>query len=124
MSAAVGGFEYTFFQAFGTNADIGLLAEYQYDGRDDAAPTTVADNDVFAGVRLALNDFQDTTTLLGTVVDVENQSTALFFEAERRLGDNWKLELESRWFLNAERSDPLAAIEDDDLIQLRVSYFF
>ncbi len=124
FAAAVGGFEYTFFQAFGTDADIGLLAEYQYDGRDDDAPVTVADNDVFAGARLALNDFQDTTALLGTVVDVENQSTALFIEAERRFGDNWKLELESRWFLNAERSDPLAAFEDDDLIQLRVSYFF
>jgi hypothetical protein len=124
FAAAVGGFEYTFFQAFGTDADLGLLAEYQYDGRDSAAPTTVADNDVFAGARLALNDFQDATALLGTLVDAENRSTALFIEAERRLGDNWKLELESRWFLNAERTDPLAAIEDDDFIQLRVSYFF
>ena len=124
FAAAVGGFEYTFFQAFGTNADLGLLAEYQYDGRDDAAPRVAADNDIFAGARLALNDFQDTTALLGAVVDVDNQSTALFIEAERRLGDNWKLEFESRWFLNAQNDDPLAAVEDDDLIQLRISYFY
>jgi len=124
FAAAVGGFEYTFFQAFDSDADLGLLVEYQYDGRDESAPSTAADNDVFAGARLALNDFQDTTALIGTVVDVENRSTALFIEAERRLGDSWKLELESRWFINAAKSDPLAAVEDDGLIQLRISYFF
>ena len=33
--AAVAGFEYTLYQLFGSNSDLGLLAEYQYDGRDE-----------------------------------------------------------------------------------------
>jgi hypothetical protein len=28
---------------------LGVLAEYQYDDRDHAAPLTTADNDIFAG---------------------------------------------------------------------------
>ena len=123
--AAVGGFEYTFFQVFESEADLGLLAEYLYDGRDeDKAPPTSADNDVFVGARLALNDVQDTSALLGAVVDVEDRSTALFVEAARRLGDSWKLELESRRFLGVSDSNPLNAFEDDDFVVLRLSYFF
>jgi len=100
FAAMVGGFEYTLFQVFESAADLGLLAEYLYDGRDeDEAPPTSFDNDVFLGSRLALNDVQDTTVLSGAVVDVEDGSTALFVEAERRLGASWKLEVESRLFL-------------------------
>ena len=125
FAAAVGGFEYTLFQVFETAADLGLLAEYLYDGRDqDEAPPTVFENDVFLGARLALNDVPDTTALVGAVVDVEDQSTALFVEAERRLGDSWKLELESRLFLGVSDSNPLNAIKDDDFVLLRLSYFF
>ncbi len=125
FAAAVGGFEYTFFQVFESAADLGLLAEYLYDGRDeDKAPPTSFNNDFFVGTRLALNDVQDTTALLGAVVDVEDRSTALFVEAERRLGDSWKLELESRLFLGVSDSNPLNAFEDDDFVVLRLSYFF
>ena len=49
---------------------------------------------------------------------------ALFVEAERRLGDSWKLELEGRLFLGVDDSNPLSAVEDDDLVTLRLSYFF
>ncbi len=125
FAAAVGGFEYTLFQVFETAADIGLLAEYLYDDRDqDEAPPTVFDNDVFLGARLALNDVPDTTALVGAIVDVEDQSTALFVEAARRLGDSWKLELESRLFLGVSDANPLNALEDDDFVLLRLSYFF
>ncbi|MEE8265604.1 MAG: hypothetical protein V3R62_04590, partial [Acidiferrobacterales bacterium] len=125
FAAAVGGFEYTFFQVFESAADLGLLAEYLYDGRnEDKAPPTSFNNDFVVGTRLALNDVQDTTALLGAVVDVEDRSTALFVEAERRLGDSWKLELESRLFLGVGDSNPLNAFEDDDFVVLRLSYFF
>ena len=96
-----------------------------YDGRDDGnAPVAPFDNDVFVGTRLALNDVQDTTALAGAVIDTENQSTSLFIEAERRIGDNWKIELESRWFLAVDRGDPLASFQDDDFVLLRLSRFF
>ena len=125
FAAAVGGFEYTLFQVFESTTDLGLLAEVLYDGRDQGeAPTTTADNDVFVGARLALNDIQDTSALLGVVVDVEDGSTALFVEAERRIGDSWKIEVEGRIFFGVGNSNPLSAIEDDDFAVLRLSYFF
>ena len=125
FAAAVGGFEYTFFQVFESAADLGLLAEYLYDGRDkDKAPTTPFNNDFFVGTRLALNDVQDTTALLGAIVDVEDRSTALFVEAERRLGDSWKLEFENRLFLGVSDSNPLTTFKDDAFVVLRLSSFF
>lgn len=123
--AAVGGLEHTFFGAFETNADIALLAEYQYDGRDAAnAPATSADDDIFLATRLTLNDEQDTALLAGVSVDRDTQATLLSIEAERRLGDNWKLEFEARLFLNVHATDPIAAIRDDDFITLRLTRYF
>ena len=125
FGAVVAGVEYTFFQAFESDADLGLLAEFLYDGRDeDDAPPTAFDTDVFVGTRLALNDVQDSTALLGTIVDAEDGSTSLFFEAERRLGDSWKLELEVRAFLGIDNDNPANSFENDDFALLRLSYFF
>ena len=67
-AAAVGGFEYTFYQVGESAADIGLLLEYQYDGRNELEPITLNDNDLFVGTRLALNDTQDTSVLRGRCV--------------------------------------------------------
>ncbi len=123
--AAVGGFEYTLFGAFGTNADVGLLGEYLYDGREAGpAPGTSADDDIFLGARLALNDEQDTAVLAGAIIDRSSQATLFFVEAERRLGDSWKIELEGRFFLNAPGGDPLAGLRDDDFITLRITKYF
>jgi hypothetical protein len=122
--AAVGGFEYTFFQIGGDNADLGLLTEYLYDGRDAAAPATSADDDVFMGVRLTLNDPQDSMLLAGAIVDRSSRATALSVEAERRLGDSWKLELEGRLFFGVPVDDALFGIRDDDNITLRLTRFF
>ena len=123
--AAVGGFEYTLFGVLETSADLGLLAEYLYDGREDGtAPGTSADDDIFLGARLALNDEQDSAVLAGAIVDRTSQATLFFVEAERRLGDSWKIELESRFFLNVPGGDPLAGIRDDNVVTLRLTKFF
>lgn len=54
------------------------------------------ENDLFAGARIALNDTQETSLLASVVVDLEDQSTVLSVEAERRFGDHWKLEADTR----------------------------
>ena len=126
FGAFVGGFEYTFFQVTESGADLGVLAEYLFDGRDEVdAPPTPFDNDLFVGTRLALNDIDDTALLAGAVVDLENQSTSFRVEAERRFGDNKKIEIESQWFVNADEDDALAtAFEDDSFILIRLTQFF
>jgi hypothetical protein len=128
--AAVGGFEYTIFDAFDSGMDIGLLSEYQYDGREhpnsltSPAPPTAANHDVFGGVRLTFNDVDDTNILLGAVVDVDNQTTGFSVEASRRLTDNLKLELDARTFFNVASDDIVTTIDKDEFVQLRLSYFY
>ncbi len=125
FGALVAGFEHTLYQIFETPADLGLLAEYLYDGRDeDEAPLTSFDDDVFVGTRLALNDVDSSEALFGAIIDRHDQSVALFVEAERRLGDRWKFELESRWLLDVDEGNPLTSFEDDSFITLRLSRFF
>ncbi len=125
--ATVGGFEYTLYQLASSAADLGLLLEYSWDGRSSNpadAPPVVLDDDIFTGARLTLNDVQDSELLAGFVVDRNTRATQLTVEAERRLSDHWKLELESRWFLNAGNSGVVSAFRDDSYVTLRVSRFF
>ena len=124
FNAAVGGFEYTFYQVGESATDVGVLLELQYDGRDEEEPVTLADNDVFAGIRLALNDTQDTAILAGLGYDIETSETYLNIEADRRLGDDYVLELRTRIFTNAEPDDTSFAIENDDYLQLQLSRYF
>ena len=133
--ASVAGFEYTLYQIFGRAWDLGLLAEYLYDGRDEgfvaepfglatAAPVTVFQNDVFAGARLALNDTQDTSMLAGASIDADDQTMSMFIEAERRLGQNWTVEFESRLFFNVDPDNIADAFRDDDFMTLRLTRYF
>lgn len=124
FAATVAGFEYTLFQIYESDADLGLLMELQYDGRDGDAPPTAADNDIFLGSRLALNDVQDTTALLGTVIDWEDGTTSLRLEAERRVGNDWKIELETQWLLNTADGNGLQAFEEDSFAVTRLTRFF
>ena len=124
FGAAVAGFEYTFYQVGKSVADVGLLAEYLYDGRDAGAPLTAFDDDLFVGSRLAMNDTQDTQILAGAIVDREDGSTAAFIEAERRIGERYKIELESRLFLDVDEANPLSTFAQDNFILLRLSRHF
>ena len=124
FTAAVGGFEYTFYQVADSAADVGALLELQYDGRDEDEPLTLTDNDLFAGIRLALNDTQDTAVLAGVGYDLETSETYLNIEADRRLGDDYVVELRARFFTNANPDDTIYAIENDDYLQLQLSRYF
>ena len=93
--AWVAGFEYTWFGIDESAVDLGLLAEHLFDGRGGNAPQPF-ENDLFAGVRLALNDEAGTDFLAGVIADVEGDATTLSLEASRRIGERWKVELEAR----------------------------
>ncbi|NCF15559.1 MAG: hypothetical protein GWP62_09650 [Gammaproteobacteria bacterium] len=124
FAAAVGGFEYTFYQVSESSADIGLLLEYQYDGRNELEPITIADNDVFLGTRFALNDVQDTAVLAGVSYDVRTGETFVNIEAERRFGEDWFVELRVRAFSGAEQGDATYWLQQDDYAQLSIARFF
>jgi hypothetical protein len=127
FGAAVAGVEYTFYGVTETGADFGVLVEYLWDDRDPngfVAPVTGFDDDLFVGGRYALNDMNDSSVLGGAVIDLNNGSIAIFLEAERRIGDNYFVELEGRFYAEIDPGDPLAALEQDDSLTLRVTRHF
>ncbi len=124
FAAAVGGFEYTMYQVIESGADLGVLFEYQYDGRSEFEPVTIADNDVFVGARLALNDVQDTSVLAGISYDVETGETYASIEAARRFGEDWLAELRLLTFSGAAQGDTTHWLQQDDYVQLSVSRYF
>jgi len=124
FGAAVGGFEYTFYQIGNSSADLGVLLEYQYDDRGQQEPVTLTDDDIFAGLRLALNDTQDSTLLAGFTYDRDSGETFVNIEAERRLGEDYVLELRARILTNVEPMDNSFALVDDDYLQLQLSRYF
>lgn len=123
--ATVAGFEYTINGVGGSRADLGLLAEYHYDGRDDPDLLSSFDRDVFVGLRLGLNDTESTEILAAAIIDQSNQTTLLNLEAERRIGESWKIEMEARLLVNVDDSEiVLNGIRRDNHVLLRLSRFF
>ena len=125
FAAMVGGFEYTFFQVADSDADIGVLAEIHLDGRDaNRAPPTPFEHDIFLGSRLELNDVDDTQALVGAVIDADDGTLSFFIDAERRIGDSWKIEAEARLFGNVGDENVLALFKRDSFVNFRLSKFF
>ena len=104
--------------------DLGLIAEFAYDDRNDAAVTSF-ENDILLGFRLAVNDAASTELLLGVSHDLDEKGNVLQLEASRRLRDNVKLFIECWTFFNTGPDDfYLYSIRDDDFIRLRIFYYF
>ncbi len=122
--AATGGIEYTLYQLLSGTSDLGLLAELMVDGRDETAPTTVFDNDVFVGFRWALNDVNDTAILGGPVIDYDTGEMLALLEIERRVGDQWRVELEARLFANTAAGSVTNSLHRDGFVTFRLSRFF
>jgi len=122
FNAVVAGLEYTLFNLGNSGTDLGLLLEYLYDGRDESAPPTIYDDDWFTGFRLAFNDVEDTAILGGAVIDAGG--TFGILEAERRLGENWKAEVEARWFINIDVQAPiLGGFRNDSFVTVRLTRY-
>ena len=121
--AVTGGVEYTFFGIWESNADLGLVLEGAYDSRGDDA-LTAFEEDAMYGLRLALNDEQDTSVLLLGKTDVVSGGSSLRLEAERRIGQSWRLEVEGQAFLNTQSADIESAIDGDSFLRLKLSYFW
>jgi len=122
--ATVVGLEHSIFDIGARGSDLGLLAEVMLDGRDDEAPFTAFDHDVFLGARWAWNDAAGTSILGGPVVDYQTGEVLAFLEAERRFGDRWLTELQARWLANTDASAPLHGFRRDDFVTLQLSRYF
>lgn len=122
-AAAIAGLEHTLYGIGGSNADLGLIAEYAYDSRGREALTPF-ENDAILGARLALNDAQDTSALFTAAVDTESAETLLRLEGERRLGDSFKLSIVGQAFLNTEDTSLVHPLRDDHSLRITLSAFW
>jgi hypothetical protein len=136
-AAATGGFERTLVGVFGGRTDLGLIAEYMWDERDDEAFNTLFEHDLAFGTRWQVNDMANTQALLGLIWDVDTHEYIVKLEASRRLGDTWTLLVEGRAFGGAHSPDPddspsdlldpdnkLGPVMRDDFLQLEITRYF
>jgi hypothetical protein len=130
------GFEYTFTGVLKSPADIGVLSEYLYDSRGEEAstlpafgksatqPPTPFQNDLFVGGRFTFNDVQNSQILAGMIFDLEGRGRTYNLEAERRLGESWKISLEWRGYAEIPPVDVLYTLRDDDSIRTELAWYF
>ena len=124
FAAITGGFEYTFANVSGSGLDLGLLAEYNWDERGEAALTPLQD-DLFVGARFAFNDVQATEILAGAAIDRVTASTFVNVEASRRMSESWTLDVQLRAFQGVPPGDRfLFGIKNDHYLQLKWSWHF
>jgi hypothetical protein len=123
FTALTGGFEYTFYGVMESNIDVGVIAEYLFDDRNDQLATPFED-DVLLGTRITWNDEQSTELLVGIIQDMTSSDYSWNIEANRRVGGRWKASLEGRFFHSTNTQSALSSINDDDYIQLELSMYF
>lgn len=121
--AATGGVEYSVLGIAGSGMDLGIIAEFAHDGRGDDA-TTMFDNDLMLGLRLAVNDTAGSTLLCGLIQDLGSEARVLSLEASRRLGRGFAVQLEATIFSNQPADDIAYSLRDDDYLRLELTYYF
>lgn len=125
--AAQAGFEYTYIGVFDSVTDLGLLVEYGWDSRgegNEKSSGAAVQNDLFFGGRLAFNDMQSSEMLIGFGADLDHNAVSFIIEANRRFGENFKLNLDVRLMDSNEPSDLLYSIKGDDNIQLGLEWYY
>jgi hypothetical protein len=123
FTALTGGFEYTFYGVMESNIDVGVIAEYLFDDRNDQLATPFED-DVLLGTRITWNDEQSTELLVGVIQDLSSNDHSWNIEASRRIADRWKASLEGRFFHSKRVDSVLSAFDYDDYIQLELARYF
>jgi len=122
-AAFVMGGEYTFNSIFGSAADLGLLAEWNYDERRERSNSEFQ-NDLFYAVRLALNDTQSTEVIAGVLADADHTTRTLSVELKRRLSDQWSVKLEAIVLMDVDEEDIIHDTRRDSFVALNVTYNF
>ncbi len=124
FSAATAGVEYTFTGVFNSIYDLGVLAEYSWDERNERA-TSLFQNDLFLGARLALNDMSSSEVLFGITHDFDDSdSRAIFVEGATRIAPAMTANIEVRYFDSENPRDLLFGFRESSFIQIGFEYFF
>ena len=82
------------------------------------------DNDLFFGARFGINDKQSTEILMGTILDLDKTSRLYSVEANRRLGNSWKAEIEMRLFEKVTDQEFLYLFREDSFLEFSLGRYF
>lgn len=122
-SAAILGFEKSFYRLFDSYADMAWIAEYNWDERGSRSLSYFQD-DLFMGMRWSFNNVQSTELLLGCLYDLDYSSNFSRLKFTSRLGKEWTITLEAYLLDHVDRADLLTAFKKDDFAQLTIQYYF
>ena len=118
------GIEFTFSNVDNNGFDVGVLAEYLYDERREWALSGLQD-DIFYGSRLAFNDSQDTSVIVGGIHDFQTSSNLFSIEASRRFKNNILVSLEGRIFSGVSDKELfLFFFKQDSYFKISVSKYY
>lgn len=124
FTAATGGFEYTFYGPFETIWDWGILAEYQYDSREDGS-IAIGQNDFFVGSRIAFNDVASSEVLAGISQDLDSSDTrTLFVELATRLNEGLKFNVDVFLPMTGDDENLSYQFKQDDYVQISLNYYY
>lgn len=121
--AGVVGLEYSFSGLFGGAQDLGLIVEGLRDTQAELLSARY-DHEVFIGGRWSLNDVAGSQALGGVLLDTSGDGQTYSLEANRRLGDDWKLSLRLRAFTGGDQADLANVVKDADELRLSLEHYF
>ena len=124
FGAFVLGAEYTFFEVLESSVDLGVMVEGLYDGRSIGSTPTIFQKDLFAGIRIVLNDTQNSYLVARVLYDFENGPESMRIEATRRLTDKLLLELEAHFFLEHDKQRISSAFRQDNVFTVSITRYF
>jgi hypothetical protein len=122
-NAGVGGAEYTLFGMGEGRYDLGLLAELHRDSRGDPATVQFQD-DLFLGARFGFTDVAGTELLIGSFVDLDDDTRLFRVEGSRRVFDSARLSLEIQGFSNVDPENINNHLRDSDFLLLSLEWFY
>ncbi|WP_124951615.1 hypothetical protein [Sulfuriferula thiophila] len=121
--AFVTGTEYTFNGIYGSQMDMGTFLEYNFDSRGQGSAGVLQD-DLFIGLRLAMNDEKSTEIKLGVMTDLNDASRTTRVELNRRLDDKWSIKFLGQGYHRIDSGNPLYAFKEDSFIQSTLVRYF
>lgn len=124
FQAYIAGLHYIFSNFLGSDADLGLMAEYSYDNRNAAGGFTSFDKDMFSGSWISLHDEHKTVLSATSTVDVDTQESFLNFQMNSHITGDTEIEFMGRVFTNVPVDGEIYPAKRDDHIQLRLIRHF
>jgi hypothetical protein len=94
------------------------------DRRDPLPNPGFLDDDLAFGVRLAGNDPRTREGKIGVTFDRLHSSQAWNFEFGMRIGAQWRVNTQARFFVNVSPKDPLSVLNRDNYFELSFTRHF